>query len=239
MEKSLREESKRNWKSMAWTIPSATNARAERRCPRLAAVRSRAWLRTEPRTAPAQARISDRDSSSTSVASLRAMSRRLSAQDSSSLNRRTHSGRDLGAEKGAMRELTTCLSQGDQVPGQIAAVHGGNIHGIQRPEVPGVVPVDEVATDAVQVRHGLERGFKPFRRVQNPDPAEIVGDRRAEQIEPQIRRRRAVGFGGLGVFLEVVRRKGMILLVHERLEEAPGPAGDEPQRARLLGGEDL
>ena len=96
-----------------------------------------------------------------------------------------------------------------------------------------------MAADAVQVSHGLKRRLEPFHRVQNPDPSEIVGDRRAEQIEPQIRRRRAVGFGGLGVFLEVVRRKRMIFLIHERLEEAPGPAGDEPQRARLVGGEDL
>src|SRR2546426_9607538 len=36
-------------------------------------------------------------------------------------------------------------------PGQIAAVRGGYVHGFQGLEVPGVVPVDEVAADAVQL----------------------------------------------------------------------------------------
>jgi hypothetical protein len=136
-------------------------------------------------------------------------------------------------------ELAARLSQGDQVSGQIAAVHSGNVDGLQRPEVPRVVPVAEVASDAAQLGHGLERGFEPFRRLQNPNPAEVAGDYRAQEIQTQIRRRGAVGFDGLGVFLKVVRREGMLFPVHERLEKAPGPAGDVPQGARLLRGENL
>jgi hypothetical protein len=40
-----------------------------------------------------------------------------------------------------------------------------------------------------------------------------MGSHRTEQIETQISRRGAVGFGRLRVFLEVVRREGVLLLV--------------------------
>ena len=35
---------------------------------------------------------------------------------------------------------------------QIAAVDGGHVDGVERPEVPGVVPVEEVARVALQLR---------------------------------------------------------------------------------------
>ena len=118
---------------------------------------------------------------------------------------------DLRAEARAVHELAARLSQGDQVPGQIAAVHGGNVYRLQRPQVPGVVPIAEVTADAVQCVHGLQRGLEPFRGVQNPDPTEIMGSHRTEQIETQIGRRGAVGSDRLRVFLKVVRREGMLL----------------------------
>ena len=54
---------------MAWTSPSASDARAERRSPRLASwvCKSRWWLLTEFRTLSAQIRISDRFPASTSA----------------------------------------------------------------------------------------------------------------------------------------------------------------------------
>ena len=89
------------------------------------------------------------------------------------------------------------------------------------------------------VGHGPQSSLEPLRHVQNPDPAVVVGSHRTQEIETQVRRRSAVGFDRLRVLLKIVRRKGMLLLVDERFEEAPGPAGDEAQGSRLLGGENL
>ena len=99
------------------------------------------------------------------------------------LERVSDSLQDLRAEEGAMHELAARLRHGDQVPCEIAAVDGGDVGGIERPEVPGVVPVEEVAAEAPQRGHGVERVLEPLRRVEDPDPAEVVGDGRAQQIE--------------------------------------------------------
>ena len=239
MEKILREGSKRNRKSMAWTIASARSARSERRCPRAVSALSgasrpleeqgrfdvpsvapdgvpngprpdagpRTWarrrrllgegagdiqelLRPGPELLEAPdpfgddrrgilqnrqhpfrglAELSRRDR----LRTLRMLGlfRRLENQ----MDGVPDSLQDLRAERRAMHELAARLSQGDQVPGQIAAVHGGNVDRLQRPQVPGVVPVAEVAADAVQFGHGLQRGLEPFRGVQNSDPAEVMG----------------------------------------------------------------
>ena len=145
----------------------------------------------------------------------------------------------LRAKGWVLGKLAARLSQGDQVPSQVTAVYRGYIDGLQRPEVPGIVPVAEVAPDPVQFGHGHQSSLEPLRHVQNPDPAVVVGSHRAQEIETQVRRRGAVGFDRLRVLLKIVRRKGMLLLVNEGFEEAPCAAGDEAQGSRLLGGEDL
>ncbi len=125
------------------------------------------------------------------------------------------------------------------MPGQIAAVHRGDVQGLERPESPGVIPVDEVSVDAVQGRHGPKRRLESLHHVPDSDPAEIAGDRRAEQIESQVRRRGAVRSDRIGILLEIVERQGVILLIHECLEVAPGAPRDVTQGARLLGRENL
>jgi hypothetical protein len=114
------------------------------------------------------------------------------------------------------------------VPGQVAAVHGGDIQGVQRPQGARVIPVDEVAADALQAGHGLQRRLESLRRVLDPDPPEIVGNGDAQEIEPDICGRGAMRADWFGVFLEVVLGQGVILRVHEGLEESPAPPGDEP-----------
>jgi hypothetical protein len=138
-----------------------------------------------------------------------------------------------------LRVIAARLNQCEQIPPKVAAVHGRYVHGFERPEVLGVVPVEKVAMDATQAAHGPQRSFEPFHGFQGPDPAQVAGDDRAQQIESQVRRRGAAGLERLGIFLEVVRREAVVTPVYERLEETPGPAGDQPQGARLLGGESL
>jgi hypothetical protein len=87
---------------------------------------------------------------------------------------------DLWTEEGAIHELSARLSQGDQVACQIAAVDGRDVDRIQRPEVAGVVPVEEVAAESAQLSHGRERVLEPIHGVENPDPAEVMGNRSAQ-----------------------------------------------------------
>ena len=79
-----------------------------------------------------------------------------------------------------MHEFAARLRHGDQVPSQIAAVDGGDVDGIERPEVPGVVPVEKVPAEAAEIVDGLHRVLEPLRHVEDPDPAEVTGDRRAQ-----------------------------------------------------------
>src|SRR5438034_3075329 len=51
-----------------------------------------------------------------------------------------------------------------------------NINGFQRPEGLGVVPVDEVTSDAVQLGHGLKRCLEPFRSEEHTSELQSHSD---------------------------------------------------------------
>ena len=75
------------------------------------------------------------------------------------------------------------IGQREEVAGQVAAVHRRDVLRVQRPQVPRVVPVVEVAAKPRQVAHRLERGFQPRDGVERARPAEIAGADRGKQIE--------------------------------------------------------
>ena len=58
-----------------------------------------------------------------------------------------------------------------------------------------------------------------------------------EQQQALVRRRGAVGDLSLGVFLVVIRRQPVVLGTDERLDEAPGLAGDPPQGHAVVVGQ--
>ena len=77
------------------------------------------------------------------------------------------------------RQPAAGVGQRDQVAGQVAAVHGRDVARLQRAQVGRVVPVVEMAAEALQPRHRGERRLQPLDRVGQPDPAEIVRAGRA------------------------------------------------------------
>ena len=128
------------------------------------------------------------------------------------------------------------LAQGDEVPGEVAGVDGGDVRRGQRVEGPGVVPVEQVALVLLQPVDRVQRPLDPRDRLLGADPA-VVGRRDADQhVEPDVRRRRAVRDDRGGLLLEVVGRQVVLLRPDEGLEEVPGTPCDEPQRAQVLGG---
>ena len=60
--------------------------------------------------------------------------------------------------------------------------------------------------------------------------------RRREQIEADIGRRGAMRDDRRGIFLEIIRRKIVIVRRNEGLEEPPGPSRDQPQGANVRRG---
>ncbi|MCY1390256.1 hypothetical protein D9M71_50720 [compost metagenome] len=134
----------------------------------------------------------------------------------------------LGDERFATPFLAG-IGQHDQVSGEIATVHRRYVARVQRAQVAGVVPVEEVPLEARQLLHAGERGFQPFDGFQAAGPAEIARGDRGQQVQADVGRRRAMRHHRLRLLLEVVRRQVVLLRRDEGFEEAPGTPGDQPQ----------
>ena len=102
-------------------------------------------------------------------------------------------------------------------------------------QVARVVPVVEVPAEALEAGDGGQRRLEPLDHLERPDPAEVARGEDRQQVEPDVRRRRAVGDDGLGVLLEVVGRQRVVVRADEGLEEPPRAAADEPERAGIGG----
>ena len=92
------------------------------------------------------------------------------------------SSEPLGTEHGTVDRLSAGVCQGDQVPGEVAAVHGGDVSRLERSPLASFVPVVEVATEALQTFHRLESRFETVDEVHRAEPAEVAGGDRRQQI---------------------------------------------------------
>ncbi len=108
------------------------------------------------------------------------------------------------------------VPESDQVPGQVAAIDGRDVPGLEDPEVRQVVPVVEVSAETLHALERLEDTLQPLRHVLRGEEAEVVGAHGREELETDVGGRRAHRDGGGRVFLIVVRR------------EPARPGGDEP-----------
>jgi len=124
------------------------------------------------------------------------------------------------------------IGEGDQVAGEIAAVHGRDIGWFQRAHVLGGVPVEEVAAVSLQPAHAVQRRLHSLECLQRAGPAEITcGDGR-KQIQAHVGGRGSARDDRLGLFLEIVRRQHVVGGGDECFEEAPGAPCNQ---AQLLG----
>ena len=85
-------------------------------------------------------------------------------------------------------QLAARLGHGQQMATEVAAVHGGHIHRQQGRAALGVVPVQEMATMALQSAHRCQSGAQPGDQLGCADPAELPGAGNAEQVQAQIGR---------------------------------------------------
>src|SRR5437868_11247003 len=117
--------------------------------------------------------------------------------------------------------------------GQITAIHRGDVSRIQRTKISRVIPIVEMATEALEVAYRCERCFQALDSLGCSRPSEVAGTDRGEKIEADIRGRGAVGDYGPWVFLEIVRRQHVVRHRDKGLEVAPRTARDEPQGSRV------
>src|SRR5665213_4182451 len=72
------------------------------------------------------------------------------------------------------------------MPRQIAAIHGGDVSRIQRPEIARIVPIIEMAAKALQAAHRCQGCFQALDGLGRTRPAEVAGADRGKKVEPEI-----------------------------------------------------
>ena len=153
--------------------------------------------------------------------------RSASRAERSAVARRRRQPRDPGAAAAPAR---AGIGERDQMPGEIAAVDRRDVGRLERAQVARVVPVVEMAAEALEPAHRRERRLEALDGLERADPAEIARRDRREQVRPILVGDVRWATTGVGILLEVVRRQHVVRLRDEGLEEAPGPARDQPQR---------
>ena len=139
-----------------------------------------------------------------------------------------------GANDGRGRDLLAALLERQQTSGEVPAVDRRHVARQQRLEVLRVVPVEQVALVVRQARDAVERPAHAQRQLARAEVAEVVGRERREEHQTDVRRRRAVGRLLVRLLLVVVDRQPLIVGADERVEEAPGPAREQPQRPAVV-----
>ncbi|KAF5056937.1 hypothetical protein DSECCO2_362090 [anaerobic digester metagenome] len=127
--------------------------------------------------------------------------------------------------------------QGQEMPGQVPAVHGGDVARRQRGQGQGVVPVVEMAFIPFQRAHGAQRLHGAVEERAGRDEPEVAGGEVRQQRKAHVGRRGAVRNHGGGVLLEVVGGEPLVLGADECFEEGPGLAGRLAQKESLFLGQ--
>ena len=78
------------------------------------------------------------------------------------------------------------LRNGEQQPGQVAAVHRGHISGRQDFQASGVVPVQQMAPMLGQALQRVERRLQAAGQLPGADPAELTGTACRQQVQADV-----------------------------------------------------
>ncbi|KFB71345.1 MAG: hypothetical protein AW09_003508 [Candidatus Accumulibacter phosphatis] len=129
-------------------------------------------------------------------------------------------------------------AQGQQVAGQVAAVHRRNVQGGQRLQRLRVVPVVEVAAMSLQRVQGAQGIGRALEQLAGREIAEVVGRKIRQQRHADVGRRGPMGDRGDAIFLVVVRRQPMLFRADEGVEERPGATRQRAQEKNLRTAQD-
>src|SRR5207247_8036403 len=98
-----------------------------------------------------------------------------------------------------------------------------------------VVPVVAVAAEAMEAGHRSERGLQSLHGINAAEPTEIEGGDGGQQIQPEVRGRRAVRDNRAWIFLDVVGRQGAVFKTDEGRKELPRSPRDQPELSGVPG----
>src|ERR1041385_6399288 len=113
---------------------------------------------------------------------------------------------------------------------EVSAVHRRHVSRLERPEVACLVPIVEMAAEALETAHAGQDRFEALDGLECPDPAEIPGGDRREQREADVGRRGAMRHDPFGIFLEIVWGQVVVRRADEYLEETPAAPRGGAQR---------
>jgi hypothetical protein len=145
----------------------------------------------------------------------------------------------LDPRPGSRRDgaLAKPLGENHEARGEVSAVHGGDVAGMERRQALGLVPVQEVSLEPLDALEGRQRAVDAVRQLRRPQVAEVVRRQGGEQSEPDVGGGRPVGHAHVAQLLEVVRRQGVVGGPRERVEEVPRPPRHAAQERDVLGAE--
>ena len=117
--------------------------------------------------------------------------------------------------------------------GEIPAIDGRDIFRVQRTQLARVIPIVKMSAVALEAFHCSERRLQPIHGIMRSQPAKVARRDNGQKIEPHICRRCPMGNHRFGIFLEIVRRKRVILRGDERFKETPSSTCGQTQRSRI------
>jgi len=133
-----------------------------------------------------------------------------------------------------VQQCVTRACQGEQMATQIAAVHRGNVSGLQYLQRTRVVPVEEVPSVALQRVERVQGGFTARQQLCSVDPAERTRARYRQQIQTHVGGRGPFGHHGARNGLHIVRGQVVRRLADMDLKKSPSVARNSRQVGLLL-----
>ena len=103
-----------------------------------------------------------------------------------SLTSRSVSDAGEGAAPSSSSASPAGRAEDEEMAGEVAAVHRGDVPGLQRAEAVRPIPVVEVAAEPLESAHRGDRGLEAFDRLEGPDPAEVTRGDRRQQVSPML-----------------------------------------------------
>ena len=113
---------------------------------------------------------------------------------------------------------------------QIPAIHRGDVTRLERVQVARVVPIVEMAFEALELFHRRQCRFDAFDCFVRADPAEVARTRHGKQVKAEIGRRCPMRQDRFGVFLKIIGRQHVVRCRHESLEIPPSSPRNQTQR---------
>ncbi len=124
-------------------------------------------------------------------------------------------------------------AQGQQVPGEVAAVHRRDVQRRQRLQALRVVPVVEMTAVARQLLHGHQRVAGAVEQAVDAEETEVEPGQVRQQRHADVGRRGTVGDHRARALLQIVRRQPVVGGADVGLEERPGAPCQLAQKTRL------